>query len=165
MARLLANNGKYKKWKSEVYQQLSGDYQWLQTETLNIPYMNHWLQRDLWLQLVVDKIENAFTSRQDLPVDSEKKNLVQIQFLGYSIFGYSKSHFIQFFKAWIFQNTCFSCLFRFLILFATLQSHGVHYYPQGVCHLQVIGQQKFLDPIDDNWLAFVGAKTYLHIYI
>jgi hypothetical protein len=46
-----------------------------------------------------------------------------------------------------------------------LQSHGVHYYPQGVCHLQVIGQQKFLDPIDDNWLAFVGAKTYLHIYI
>lgn len=144
----------FRKWDCEVYQQQCSNYQWLQIKTPNIPYMDHWLQRDGWFQLAVDKAENTFTSRQDLPLDSD--------------FFWPKSHFWKFLdilnpisshfsKHWCSKAHVFPRLFRFLILFATLQSHGVHYYPQGVGHLQVTGQQKCLDPNDDNWLAFVGA--------
>ena len=150
---MLANNGIKKKIECEVYQQLSSNYQWLQIKTPKIPYMDHWLQRDGWFQLVVDKVENTFTSRQDLPLDSDFF-LAQIPFL--DIFGYPKSHFIPLFKALMFQSTCFSAPFpvshpfcHFAIAWRPLlparsrppASHG----------------QKCLDLNDDNWLVFVGA--------
>ena len=146
-----------------MYQQLSSNYQWLQIKTPKIPYMDHWLQRDGWFQLVVDKVENTFTSRQDLPLDSD--------------FFWPKSHFWIFLdipnpisshcsKHWCSKAHVFPRLFRFLILFATLQSHGVHYYPQGVGHLQVTGKNVWISTMIIGWYLWGHSLvTYILIYI